>query len=92
MAAARLPPQGLPKRRRSRSAEKAKAATGADGEYLAGGKRSAASGHSRIRVRRTEAGGGDELLKLALCWLRSLEAGRIVQKHGVCQELCAFVL
>lgn len=75
-AARRLPPQGLPKRRRSRSAEKAKAATGGNGEYLAGGKRSAASGHSRIRVRRTEAGGGGELLKLALCWRRSPEAGR----------------
>ena len=69
-------PQGLPKRRRSRSAEKAKAATGGNGEYLAGGKRSAASGHSRIRVRRTEAGGGGELLKSALCWRRFPEAGR----------------
>ena len=32
-------PARLPKRRRSRSAEKAKAATGGNGEYLAGGQR-----------------------------------------------------
>ena len=50
---------------------------------MAGGKRSAASGHSRIRVRRTEAGGGGELLKLALCWRRSPEAGRKIARLTV---------